>query len=80
VKYGWEIAEEVQTFVGNSADMQFVPASALDEERLKWDCLTTAQRMIIEKLKAWMECHQPGLFEEILSGTHQRNTGRGESK
>jgi hypothetical protein len=26
MKYGWEIADEVQRFASNSADMQFVPA------------------------------------------------------
>lgn len=31
MKYGWEIADEVQRFAGNSADMQFVPKSELDE-------------------------------------------------
>lgn len=28
MRYGWEIADDVQRFVGNAADMQYVPAES----------------------------------------------------
>lgn len=39
MKYGWEIADEVQRFASGSADMQFVPATVHEELQNRFDNL-----------------------------------------
>lgn len=36
MKYGWEIADEVQRFVGNSADIQYVLKAEYDNLKAKY--------------------------------------------
>jgi hypothetical protein len=39
MKYGWEIADEVQRFASGSADMKFVPATVHEELQNRFDNL-----------------------------------------
>ena len=48
MKYGWEIADEVQLYMGDTADIQWVPISEVEKlkveiERLKTGLLWYAQ-------------------------------------
>jgi len=46
MKYGWEIADEVQRFVSNSADTQFVEKAVVEALREKLRIATEALELV----------------------------------
>jgi len=53
VKYGWEICDEVQRFVGNASETQFVSKAEYDklEEKMNaWKTVAENRQIIISKM------------------------------
>jgi chromosome segregation ATPase len=63
MKYGWEIADEVQRFVGNSADVKFVEAEAY--EAVKAECAILRE--------ANDNCISRGLHESRMQAIEEEN-------